>query len=46
MLEERPIFLVMDEISESSLIIESLVSLLRPLEWGFTIVPIVTPELS
>ena len=46
MLEERPIILIMEEVSESSLIIQGLISLLYPLEWSFTIVPIVTPELS
>jgi hypothetical protein len=46
MIEERPIFIVMEDIKESALIIQGMLSMLQPLEWSFTIVPHIPPSLS
>lgn len=39
LLEERPTFFVMKDISDSALIIQAFVELLKPMEWNYVIVP-------
>jgi hypothetical protein len=45
-LQERPIFLVDDEIDDMAIIIKSLLSLVKPLTWMNGIVPIIAAEFS
>ncbi len=42
LIEERQIILVMKDISDSAVLIQSFCDLLKPLEWTFSIVPNVT----
>ena len=43
---ERPTILVMDDISQSSLIIQTLLDLIEPFEWTFCIIPQILESLT